>query len=172
MRKILYRSIIVILWGALFYNAFGEYRIIKKKDIPLTTLEFEALLHDDAGDGEKGSFYFDTGRGFNQEQVASFSYTADMKNSFNKYSVQLLTRDKVKQIRFDPLENKGTIEIRNLVIKKYKEKKVDFQTLTVKKEEMHEIGNIDFSPNLITIEATGVDPYFVIIGDFTLYEKK
>jgi len=167
----LYKIFIGILWLLLFGNVFAAYKDIKELDIPVTTLNFDIALIDVKSDQERGSFYYDTGKGFNKDEVAVFPYLQTQGSEFKNYSVKLFTKKKIKRLRFDPLDNEGTVTIKNLIVQQYTKNNVTFSLSEIEDPEKHGIGDLSDKGDSVTVTAIGKDPHFVLIEEFHSYQN-
>lgn len=167
----LYKIFVCILWLILFGNVFAQYKNIKALDIPVTVLNFDIALRDVSPVQERGSFYYDTGKGFNKEEVAVFPYVQQSGEEFTHYSVKLFTKKKIKKLRFDPLDNEGTVTIKNLVVQKYSDTKVTFSQEEIEDLEKHAIGQLSVTADSVTVTAVDKDPHFVLVDNFSSYQQ-
>ncbi len=170
INSIFYKSAVVVLWLLIFGYVFKEYRDLKILEIPPTKLDFDISLIEVNGDKNRGVFYYDTGEGFNKDEVVVFSYSQPQDSGFKHYSISLFTHKKIVKLRFDPLDTAGKVTIKNLVVHRYSDKEVSFFQKDIDSYKKNSIGNIQVTPESVTITAIGDDPYFVLVDNFSKYQ--
>ncbi len=168
----IYKSIIIVLWLLLFGNVLSVYKDLKILEIPATRLDFDIALLEVGSEKERGVFYYDTGKGFNKYEVKVFPYSQPLGENYKHYSVLLTTNKKIKRLRFDPLDKAGKIIIKNLEVRKYSTQKVSFSKIAIDSHGKNAIGTMEVKSDSITINAIGNDPHFVLVDNFSSYQKK
>lgn len=167
----IYRSILILLWLLMFTNAFATYKNLKTLDIPATILEFDITLKKVTMDGERGVFYYDTGKGINKEEVKVFEYS-QAPGETKHYRVPLATNKKITKLRFDPLEQEGEVIIKNLRVQRYKQVPVAFVKDEIEANPKNSIEEINVAPDTIHVKSTGKDPHFIIVDNFARFQVK
>lgn len=169
---------LLLLWAVLLGIVIRDHykliaaRFFSLSEKPATVLQFDIkLLHVPPGP-QRGSFYFDTGRGFNSGEVVVFPYTQATGGNFKHYSVMLPTRKKIRRLRFDPFDGPGKLVVKDMTVRCYKDKTVMFSQEGVNSRKNNSIGSITVQGTTMTITAIAGDPHFILVHDFSPYEKK
>ncbi len=167
----IFKIFIGTLWLILYSVVLLEYKEIKLKSTPFTVLNFDIAVLEKSAPIERAVFYYDTGLGFNGNELVVCDYSPDQRKGFKHYSVKLRTHKRISRLRFDPLDGDGIVTLKNLAIKQYIEKKVDFSQFNSKKSIPVNIENVRTTKNSITIVAKGRDAHLVLVNNFSLYQK-
>jgi len=169
---------LLLLWGVLLGIVIRDhYQLIAARfsslsEKPATALQFDIkFLHVPPGP-QRGSFYFDTGRGFNSGEVVVFPYTQPADGKFKHYSVILPPREKIRRLRFDPFDGPGKLIVKDMTVHCYKDKRVMFSQEGANSRKNNSIGSITVQGTAMTITAIAGDPYFILVNDFSAYQKK
>ncbi len=145
-----------------------RYRALNR--VPVVILDFDIVLHEVPAGTQRGSFYFDTGRGFNPAEVVVFSYSQPAGETAKHYSISLPTKRKIFRLRFDPLDGPGKISIANFQVRKKTTKKISFVQKELEATKNHSISTIKVNGSTLTITSVGGDPHFVLLNDFLSYQ--
>ncbi len=169
---------LLLLWGILLGIVIRDHyqllagRFLSLADKPATVLQFDAALVNVPFGQQRGSFYFDTGRGFNPGEVVVFPYTQIADGKFKHYCIMLPTKKEIKRLRFDPFDGKGTLIVKNMKVQCYTEKKIALSQVGLNRRKNKSIRSITVHGSVVTISAIAGDPYFILVNDFTPYQKK
>ncbi len=126
-------------------------------------LQFEPVLIDiEMRTQEEGflQYYFDTGKGFNEAQKKRITLSASPE--FSHYAMSISNVNKLYALRVDPLETPGQFEIRSFQISFF------FWHRQWHAQELkylipaHEIEIFFTEKNLLSGQAKGNDPFFII----------
>jgi len=90
-----------------------------------------------------GTIYFDTGNGFNEDEIYRFQHNLDTK----QFSKEIILPQNTKSIRFDPVEGYGCF-IQNLAIITYNDEPLDYQVLNGLKSENNGIVFTTIDPQI------------------------
>jgi len=138
---------------------------------PPTIVSFDVVLNSIPEGTQRGSLYFDTGRGFNPAEVVVFTYPLIVGKP-KHYQIKMPSVRPIRRLRFDPLDGKGEVSIKNMTVKKYREKNVLFVENDLNGAKNDSISKIVVQGSTLTITSIGGDPYFVLINDFSPYQQK
>ena len=178
IKKGVFIVILLLLWGVLLSVVIRDHsqellaRFSSGSKIPATVLHFDIELLNAPPGLQRGSFYFDTGRGFNPSEVVVVPYTQIADKIAKHYSVMLPTRKKIRRLRFDPLDGKGELILKNMTVQCYKTKEVAFSQELLTSQKNKAIESITVQGKAVTISSIAGDPYFVLVNDFSPYQKK
>jgi hypothetical protein len=167
----IYRTVLIILWLLIFANAFATYKNLKDLDIPATVLEFDITLNSVSGESERGVFYYDTGKGFNKDEVKVFEYKQNIGQVMH-YRVPLATNKDILKLRFDPLDHKGSVTIQDLKVQRYIQNDVPFVKAEIEANPQNSIGKVAVTPRSVLVEATGEDSHFILVDNFSKFQKQ
>jgi hypothetical protein len=138
---------------------------------PPTSISFDILLHDAPAGIQRGSMYFDTGRGFNPNEVVVFTYSQRSEEA-KHFVIKIPTDKRVLRLRFDPLDGVGKLSIKDVSITKYNEKKVSFVQEELNAVKNKSISKVEVDGSTVTITCTGGDPFLVLVNDISPYLQK
>lgn len=111
-----------------------------------------------------GQLYYKDTSQYNDKHVKNIKYK-DIKNTFQNYTFNITNLSNISAIRFDPLPNKGIVEIKNFTIaSKYHTYKVNFNNINTEKNS-HHIKIIKKDSQSIILDCTGSDPYIELAND-------
>lgn len=170
--------ILLLLWAVLLSVVIRDHsqvflaRFSSVTKLPATVLHFDIELLDAPPGLQRGTFYFDTGRGFNPGEVVVVPYTQIADKIAKHYSVVLPTRKKIRRLRFDPLDGKGKLILKNMTVQCYKTKEVTFSQDLLNSQKNKAVASITVQGKAVTISSRAGDPYFVLVNDFSPYQKK
>ncbi len=113
-----------------------------------TTVAFEIAIREPAPktSGLLPCFYYDTGKGFSEDEKTCFAYDRKPIDSFQAYTVTLPTSATVRALRFDPMAEPGLVAIRRLAFTGYRHADIAFP---------QELGRTVYSINQATLSADG-----------------
>lgn len=131
-------------------------------------IEFEIDVIDSSSVKQpKGELYYDTGRGFNENQTIKFFYRMNDTGKPQRYKLPLPVRNIVK-LRFDPLPDKGTIAINSLSFLGECPVCLDIAKLKNDLKPIHSIESIRLENNTLTIASNGPDPHLLLLDSPSL----
>ncbi|MBF0219329.1 MAG: sulfatase-like hydrolase/transferase [Gammaproteobacteria bacterium] len=131
---------------------------------PLILLDIRLLDSDEVA---VGSFYFDSGSGFNEGEKVDFSYATG--HDLQRLVIPFSLRGVIKQLRFDPLPGKGEVVVERLTFADTLTVALDLPNLlaTGVITPLHEVAPLlieDVSAGL-PIRTLGDDPHLLLATD-------
>jgi len=160
--KIIRDNIWTLRIGLLLFGAIVTYSSLKTTSMSDT--ERLSVEYDDPPPSNLQVFYDrGLGQGFNQIDsiVAGEPIHKGQQTLF-----QVDIPKAIRQLRFDPGTERGKIEIRRFA------RQIDNQICELPMnqfasslEASHDIGNLQFRKEVLEVERTGSDPYFVFLPD-------
>lgn len=147
------KVVIFIFWIAFFIAVYLSSRTRQP-----VQLDFDLQVRASQKMENQGKFYFDTGYGYNEEDVLTVNYDPQTSGQLQHY--QLIIPEKIQDIesvRFTPLSSVGEIVIKNIRLSKLEMS----QELTLETSD----GNISGEQQLKKVVFMGNQFYVVTKGD-------
>ncbi len=133
-----------------------------------TRIDFDLALHQ-TQETAKGEFFFDTGDGFREKETIKFYYHQDANNQYKHHSIYLPTRKKIKRLRFDPLQERGVVTIKNIVVQKLDNPLLHFSPIKSVPVAGKGIRTINTFVNGLSIYMDKDDPHLILLNNLESY---
>jgi|GEM_PF-4083114 len=120
-------------------------------------------------DKESPQIFFDTGNGYNEKE--SVHVSKKHKEYFSFFSFNLPGK-KIYKIRIDPGTKKGKYFIKKICFVGRQSRCFSSVDFIQHFQPLHDISFFNIRNNMLSIEASGNDPFFEFFGNFTEIQNK
>lgn len=136
-------------------------------------IEFDLAIHEALAEPEQGELYYNTGKGFNENDTVKFTYSQDSDGTFKHYDITLNADNSISWLRFDPMQNEGRLTIKNIVVRQHHPEPLDLTQSDrswIAYKGIKEM--VPIPPKGMQITTDGNDPHLLLTDNLAAYYQR